>query len=245
MYMAEKTSYDFEVAPREVDFTLRMTLPSLVGAVLDTAGVDARRKGFGIDELNKENVSWVLSRMALEIDERPMQYAPYRIETWVNEFNRMLTTRNFTLHDAAGRTFGRAVTQWCVIDLEARRAVDLTRLAAMCADKIVDAPSPAEKPRKLAAIAPVRSREHRVVYSDIDFNRHVNTLRYVGMMCDMLPLECHVAERPVRFDIHFLHECSYGQLLCVGCEERETGALFEISCEGRAAVRAALAWQPQ
>ncbi|MDE5707146.1 MAG: acyl-ACP thioesterase [Alistipes sp.] len=241
--MAEKTSYDFEVTPQEVDFTLRMTVPSLVGAVLDTAGVDARRKGFGIDELNKDNVSWVLSRMALEIDERPRQYAPYRIETWVNEFNRMLTTRNFMLLDAAGRPFGRAVTQWCVIDLEARRAIDLTALAAMCADKIVDAPSPMEKPRKLAAIVPSDSREHRVVYSDIDFNRHVNTLRYVGMMFDMLPFERHLAARPMRFDIHFLHECSYGQLLGVGCEERGAETLFEISCEGRAAVRAALAWR--
>lgn len=243
MYMAEKTSYEFEAVPQEVDFTLRMTVPALVGAVLDTAGVDARRKGFGIDELNKENVSWVLSRMAIEIDERPRQYASYRIETWVNEFNRMLTTRNFTLHDAEGRTFGRAVTQWCVIDLEARRAVDLTELAARCADKIVDAPSPAEKPRKLAAIAPTCCREHRVVYSDIDFNRHVNTLRYIDMMFDMLPYDRYVADRPLRLDVHFLHECGYGQLLGVGCEERESATLFEISCEGTAAVRASLVWK--
>lgn len=243
MYMAEKTSYGFEVTPQEVDFTLRMTVPALVGAVLDTAGVDARNKGFGIDELNKDNISWVLSRMAIEIDERPAQYASYRIETWVNEFNRMLTTRNFVLLDAAGRPFGRAVTQWCVIDLEARRAVDLTALAEMCADKIVDAPSPMEKPRKITAVVPSCSREHRVVYSDIDFNRHVNTLRYINMIFDTLPFERHLANRPVRLDVHFLHECSYGQLLGIGCEEREESALFEISCAGTAAVRAALAWR--
>ena len=115
--MAEKTGYTYYADPQQVDFTLRMTVPALANEVLNTAGVDAQRKGFGIDKLNKENRSWVLSRMAIEIDDRPEQYTSYEIVTWVNEYNRMLSTRNFTLHDAAGREFGRAVTQWCIIDL--------------------------------------------------------------------------------------------------------------------------------
>ena len=96
----------------EVDFSLRATIPALGSAVLNTAGVDAQRKGFGVDALNRDNFSWVLSRMALEVDARPRQYAEYEITTWVNEYGRVLSTRNFTLCDAGGREFGRAVTQW-------------------------------------------------------------------------------------------------------------------------------------
>lgn len=147
--MAEKTGYTYYADPQQVDFTLRMTVPALANEVLNTAGVDAQRKGFGIDKLNKENRSWVLSRMAIEIDDRPEQYSSYEIVTWVNEYNRMLSTRNFTLHDAAGREFGRAVTQWCIIDLGARKAIDLNTVIGTCADSIVDAPSPTEKPRKV------------------------------------------------------------------------------------------------
>ena len=180
--MAEKTGYTYYADPQQVDFTLRMTVPALANEVLNTAGVDAQRKGFGIDKLNKENRSWVLSRMAIEIDDRPEQYSSYEIVTWVNEYNRMLSTRNFTLHDAAGREFGRAVTQWCIIDLGARKAIDLNTVIGTCADSIVDAPSPTEKPRKVTGIVPQHIAEHRVVYSDIDFNRHVNTMRYINMM---------------------------------------------------------------
>lgn len=183
--MAEKTGYTYYADPQQVDFTLRMTVPALANEVLNTAGVDAQRKGFGIDKLNKENRSWVLSRMAIEIDDRPEQYSSYEIVTWVNEYNRMLSTRNFTLHDAAGREFGRAVTQWCIIDLGARKAIDLNTVIGTCADSIVDAPSPIEKPRKVTGIVPQHIAEHRVVYSDIDFNRHVNTMRYINMMFDM------------------------------------------------------------
>ena len=202
-----------------------------------------RRKGFGIDKLNKENRSWVLSRMAIEIDDRPEQYSSYEIVTWVNEYNRMLSTRNFTLHDAAGREFGRAVTQWCIIDLGARKAIDLNTVIGTCADSIVDAPSPTEKPRKVTGIVPQHIAEHRVVYSDIDFNRHVNTMRYINMMFDMLPIEQLTAIRPVRLDIHFMHECRYGQTLTVGYEQRDGLSLFEVSNGEEAAVRAALEWR--
>ena len=157
--MAEKTGYTYYADPQQVDFTLRMTVPALANEVLNTAGVDAQRKGFGIDKLNKENRSWVLSRMAIEIDDRPEQYSSYEIVTWVNEYNRMLSTRNFTLHDAAGREFGRAVTQWCIIDLGARKAIDLNTVIGTCADSIVDAPSPIEKPRKVTGIVPQQDRK--------------------------------------------------------------------------------------
>lgn len=243
MKMAGKTLYRFRVEPQEVDFTLRATIPALGSAVLNTAGTDAQQKGFGVDTLNRDNYSWVLSRMALEVDARPGQYADYNISTWVNEYRRVLSTRNFTLHDSAGREFGRAVTQWCMIDLAARTAVDLTAVAASHAQAMVDAPSPTEKPRKVRRVEPTLTATHRVVYSDIDFNSHVNTMRYIAMMFDLLPLELAAANRPVRLDIHFLHECRYGQVLGIGCELRDDEALFEIGCGETAAVRALLAWR--
>ena len=150
---------------------------------------------------------------------------------------------SLTLHDAAGREFGRAVTQWCIIDLGARKAIDLNTVIGTCADSIVDAPSPTEKPRKVTGIVPQHIAEHRVVYSDIDFNRHVNTMRYINMMFDMLPIEQLTAIRPVRLDIHFMHECRYGQTLTVGYEQRDGLSLFEVSNGEEAAVRAALEWR--
>ena len=45
--MAEKTGYTYYADPQQVDFTLRMTVPALANEVLNTAGVDAQRKGSG------------------------------------------------------------------------------------------------------------------------------------------------------------------------------------------------------
>ena len=83
--MAEKSCYDYRVEPQDVDFTLRATIPALGSAILNTAGIDAHGKGFGVDALNAGNHSWVLSRMALEFDRMPGQYTDYTVATWINE----------------------------------------------------------------------------------------------------------------------------------------------------------------
>ena len=176
--MGEKSHYNYRVEPQDVDFTLRATIPSLGSAILNTAGIDAHGKGFGVDALNADNHSWVLSRMAVEFDCQPGQYTDYTIATWINEYGRVLSTRNFTLTDAAGNEFGRAVTQWAMIDLKSRSALDLSWVGNAHAEAIVDAPSPTDKPRKIRDVDPAQTAVHKVVYSDIDFNRHVNTMRY-------------------------------------------------------------------
>ena len=212
--MGEKSHYNYRVEPQDVDFTLRATIPSLGSAILNTAGIDAHGKGFGVDALNADNHSWVLS------------------------------TRNFTLTDAAGNEFGRAVTQWAMIDLKSRSALDLSWVGNAHAEAIVDAPSPTDKPRKIRDVNPAQTVMHKVVYSDIDFNRHVNTMRYIEMMIDMLPLEMLMQEAPVRLDIHFLRECRYGQTLAVGYEQRGRTALFEIRSDAdTVAVRASIEWK--
>lgn len=190
--MAEKSRYNYRVEPQDVDFTLRATIPSLGGSILNTAGIDAHGKGFGVDALNADNHSWVLSRMAVEFDCQPTQYTDYTVATWISDYGRVLSTRNFTLTDAAGREFGRAVTQWAMIDLQSRSAIDLSWVGDAHADAIVDAAPPTDKPRKIRAVSPTATAEHRVVYSDIDFNRHVNTMRYIeiGPRWNPVPRRC-------------------------------------------------------
>ena len=242
--MAEKSYYDFAVEPQQVDFTLRVTLPNLITAILNTAGRDAFGKGFGVDALLADDHTWVLSRMAVEIDRRPEQYASYRIATWISDYGRLLSTRNFELLDSEGGVFGRAVTEWAMIDMRSRRAVDLSWVGDAHRDAVVDVPSPIERPRKIREVAVEEVMEHRVGYSDIDFNRHVNTMRYIDLMFDMLPIELPALNAPVRCDLHFMKECRYGQTLAVGCAHRERGASFEIKTDAQyVALRAAFDWQ--
>ncbi|MDE7123792.1 MAG: acyl-ACP thioesterase, partial [Alistipes sp.] len=88
--MAQQSRFDFRIDPQEVDFTLRATLPSLVAAILNAAGLDAHNRGFGVDAINAGNRSWVLSRMAVELARRPARYTGYGLLPWCGDYGRVV-----------------------------------------------------------------------------------------------------------------------------------------------------------
>lgn len=56
---------------------------------------------------------------------------------------------------------------------------------------------------------------------DIDFNRHMNTLRYIDLLADELPIEVVAADRKVRVDVHFVKESVFGEKLFVYRQSEE------------------------
>ena len=57
--------------PFHVDFNGRLTMGVLGNHLLNCAGFHANDRGFGIATLNEDNYTWVLSRLAIELDEMP------------------------------------------------------------------------------------------------------------------------------------------------------------------------------
>lgn len=242
--MKNQTTYNYQVATQNVDFTLRATIDSLGNYILNTAGIDAQGKGFGVDALAPQNLTWVLSRLVLEIDSRPEQFAEFNLTTWVNQNTRLVSTRNFTLAYPDGTLFCRSLSQWCMLDLVRRVPVSLESIEELYNPYICPEPSPCEPPLRLRAIEADVVSEHKVVYSDIDFNSHMNTMRYIALMVDMLDIELIKSNRPLRIDVHFMNECVYGQLLKVGMQSAENQTFFEVVREdGVVACRASFVWK--
>ena len=242
--MENQTTYRYQVATQNVDFTLRATIDSLGNYILNTAGKDAQGKGFGVDALAPQNLTWVLSKLVIEIDSRPEQFADFDLTTWVNENSRLVSTRNFELADASGKVFCRSLSQWCMLDFVKRIPVALSTIEEMYSPYICTAPSPCELPLRLRAIEPEVVCEHKVVYSDIDFNRHVNTMRYLRMLLNTLPIEYLTDNRPMRLDIHFAKECRLGEVLTIGYEQRDNLSLFEIrNGDNAVACTACIEWK--
>ena len=103
---------------------------------------------------------------------------------------------------------------------------------------------PIDRPAKIAKVNGTATETHRIRYSDIDFNQHTNSMKYVQWMVDMLPLEKLTSQRLRRLDINFLHETRYGQQVVIAMENSEEAYKFEIRPEGsdQAACKAALFW---
>jgi acyl-ACP thioesterase len=207
--------------------------------ILQAAGDDADTLGFGIRDLNAGNSSWVLSRMAVEMSRLPARHEQIAVYTWVSDYGRMVTTRNMVIHDEAGEQIGAVVTQWAMIDLATRRPLDLSPLSNK-GTSLVDREPPIAKPAKIAPFEPTLHRPYEVVYSDIDFNGHVNSMKYLEWMANTMPAGVLEEATGFRFDINYIHEAKLGQPLSIGYASGDR-QLFDIqTAEGLSICRAAI-----
>ena len=164
--------------------------------------------------------------------------------------SRLFSERDFEISDGDGNVIGHARTVWAVIDTRTRQVGDISRIEWV-SELIPDRECPVAKPSRLRPVEPpaepsddYREARYRFQYTDIDFNRHVNTMRYIEMMLDVLPIERFAEERPLRLDINFLKEARYGQTLSVALEERGSQTLVEIRSDAGAALcRGAFEWR--
>ena len=180
----------------------------------------------------------MLSRLAVEIYRQPAQYEDVAIQTWVNEFNRLSSTRNFKML-RGDECVAAGVSQWCMLNMETRQVVDMSLLKGVYDKAMVDAASPISTPARLRAVEAQATVSRPVVYSDIDFNKHVNTLRYIDMIFDALPLELIEKNNGMRIDLNFIAEARYGETLVLGIENNANAWQFDIaSDDGRRLCRA-------
>ena len=236
--MATISSYPFTIQPENVDFTLRASVASIISYMLNVAGTDAHLKGFGVEALQGHSFTWVLSRLAVEISTQPRQYTDIEIDTWVNEFNRLSSTRNFKMR-IGDEVIAAGVSQWCMLNMETRQAADMSMMKEAHDKFIVPEASPIAAPARLRAIEASTTVSRPVAYSDIDFNRHVNTLRYVDMIFDTLPLDIIEKREALRMDINFLAEARYGEVISIGSAYEGDKWQFEISSDsGKTICRA-------
>lgn len=221
--------YPHRVESRDVDFMKKSTVMALGDYILHTAGEDADLNGFGVRALNDaHNASWVLTRFAFEIYRMPHEHEQLCITTWVSDISRLMTTRNFEVFDSSGHRIAAAVSNWALINITTRRTLDL--LALGLSDSMVQPfDSPIEPPQRLSSPEATHILQHTVTYSDLDFNCHANSMKYLQWVVDTLPFEVIESKNFRRIDLNFIQESRFGQLLQIKTSlPTPTQHLYEI-----------------
>lgn len=213
-------TYRFVAEPFHVDFNGRLTMGVLGNHLLNCAGFHASDRGFGIATLNEDNYTWVLSRLAIELDEMPYQYEEFSIQTWVENVYRLFTDRNFAVIDKDGRKIGYARSVWAMINLNTRKPADLLTLhGGSIVDYVCDEPCPIEKPSRIKVTVREPMETITAKYSDIDINGHVNSIRYIEHILDLFPIELYKTKHIHRFEMAYVAESYYGDRLSFFREE--------------------------
>ena len=87
--------------------------------------------------------------------------------------------------------------------------------------------------------------KHKVRYSDLDNNRHMNNLRYMPLLVDAYDLEHHDHHKLVDMEINYREQCFYDEELtvCREDEDEKIGRILVMKENGKAAVCARLKFE--
>lgn len=202
----------------------------LVGNIIEIATAHANMLGIGNPAMAHLGAGWVLSRLTIEMEQYPKCNTSYSIKTWVENWNRHFSTRDFSIEDEQGNILGYARTVWMVLDMKTHDNFGLSHLnlpeGAISEHECPISPQtkhveikpfntdPDNVPSK-ALKATVPDTEYTFKYNDIDFYRHVNTVRYITILLNQYSLEefdrCFVK----RIELSFLHEGSFGDTVTI------------------------------
>jgi len=238
-----KGTYNFIVQPQDVDFQKNITFMSLGNYLLDTACMNAEANGFGLKKLQSMNSSWVLSRIAIEMNTVLTEDEHFGVQTRVEDVGRLATTRNFNILNDKNEIIGGACSNWVMFDMVTRRPVDLLSIEGL--KEVAEQDSGTiEKPIRLGAIGGESVAEFTVKYSDIDINGHVNSISYVQWLCDLFSLDMYKSRRIKRLEMNYINETFWGEDIQIYYEEKQCDDFhFEIRKSDKTICKARVLWE--
>ena len=232
------SSFYYDIDPQMVDINKNIKIPNLLTLLLNTAGRSSEEYHIGVDQLMEEGKAWVLSRMAIEMKEMPRHNERVRVDTWIENVERMFSLRNFQIVNH-GDIIGEARSIFAVIDSNTRRPVNLMeeeRFARLS----TGVPVSIEEPVKIASVSDGKENLYTTCYSDMDFNGHCNSARYLEWMLNALPIEEAKQLNATRIDINYMREVIPGAEVVVKYAPLPDRVSFDICDAGGSSVTRAL-----
>ncbi|MEG1574402.1 MAG: thioesterase [Bacteroidales bacterium] len=218
-----KRLYDFSynIVAADCNAQREVSVPILANRILDVATRHADLWGIGYENITHNNQAWVLARLAIEMEHYPNPYDTLIVETWVEDFNRHFSSRNFCFRDPEGNIYGYARSIWFVIDLITRKSLDISAFEYL-KDRKYPKECPIATQGRLRPVTEGKGYDYDVVYSDIDFNRHFNSGKQIEHVLNHFPLEQFDQKRVKRFEINYMNEAHFGDKLEIISREDES-----------------------
>ena len=219
--------------PFHCDFSHHLFMGHLGNHMLNAADFHSRDRGFGMDFLNSIKKTWVLSRLAIEMDEMPCQYDKFYVETWVESAMRYFTQRIFRVVSEDGaKVYGYGRSIWAMIDTETRQPTNIFDIDNGAIVNWVEK----DKENPMSKLTRVQMddktelvRTIDTFYNDVDINGHINSVKYIEHVLDLFPIDWYKEHPLKRFDIAYVAEAHQGDRLNFYQEQDADDALaFKI-----------------
>nr|WNE90693.1 Fatty acyl-ACP Thioesterases A [Carthamus tinctorius] len=207
------------------------SLPSMgPREMLEVGGNHAQSVGFSTDgfatttTMRKLHLIWVTSRMHIEIYRYPAWSDVVEIETWCQSEGRIGTRRDWIMKDhASGEVIGRATSKWVMMNEDTRR---LQKVNDDVRDEYLvfcpKTPRLAFPEKNTSSLKKIAKLEDPAEYStlglvprraDLDMNKHVNNVTYIGWVLESIPQEVIDTHELQTITLDYRRECQHDDIV--------------------------------
>lgn len=196
----------FKIRASEIDFNQQATLPAVCNLLQEVAGNHARELEFDITDLQKDELTWVLHRLHVQMDRFPDWRETITIKTWPSSGDGLRAYRDFLIMSENEDVIGRSLSYWLIMNIQSRRPARIPKDILEMAPDDTKHVLPIANNRFSDLDQVDYSQEFEVRKTDLDLNRHVNNVRFIEWALSCLPDDTAVSE----IDIQFMAESIMG-----------------------------------
>ena len=224
----------------DTDASRRVTATKMLVLMQETSNHHLESAGPSLDKLRDERgLAFLLSKIRMRIYKPLYAAEDIEVQTWTYASRGYSFPRCYRIVRGE-EIIAEADTVWALVDIRSRALIK----AADCdAYEFEDqAPSELDLPTRFrlpVGLELVSIGERRIVWSDLDYNMHMNNTRYPDMLCDFLPPE-HIGRVGGIF-LSYVNEAAFGDTLDVRCVfENDTYYFRTVNSDGKVCLEASL-----
>lgn len=206
-------SQSYQTRWHDTDANRHLRPSQLLVYMQETSNQHVAHIGMPLDTLRDEkHLGFILSKIRMSIHRPLSAFEDIRVETWTSPARGFSSGRSFRIL-RGDEVIAEADSTWALIGTEDHQLRKPEETGYAFED---EAPVELSLPGRIripsdCTLEPVAQR--RIVYSDLDYNMHMNNTRYPDMLCDYLPLEEVSLLRGLC--LSYLHEAAFGDTVTV------------------------------
>ena len=208
----------FIISNNDVDARFNLKVPAIYRYFQDIALLATKDAQVDSMSLAKRNIDWVITRMDVEITRLPKCDEVIYVHTYPGKDMAFFYPRFFYITDENNNVLIRASSLWALIDNNTRKVI---------VDKDVISRLPGEEspyglplPSKINVPETKKFIESRKIhYHDLDFNSHMNNVRYVELLLDVHDKEYYANHRPSFISLNYMKEIREKEIVSVYTDE--------------------------
>ncbi len=229
----------------DVDIMGRLRAERLFAYLLSAAWSHARSTQYGYDQLSARNLMWVLVKAQIAIKRLPIWGERVLVQTWGKGMVKLYALRDFTVTSPTGGKLVSATSAWAILD----RATGKSQRFHEKPGTFQWRPGMDEMLTNLKKVQASSNGQcvarYRVLFSDLDVNRHVTAARYLQWMIDSHPYERLEAVQAKSIELSFLSEARPNEKVEVFSEEKADQELCSVRRigDGKELCRGRFEWR--